>query len=582
MANDDIKLDIENAKVDFVAPSIYINNNWPGFRETGDEPATTMQAVYELEQREKNEQNRLDAIRIAQEQEARAQTAWQRDFSFGPVVKPVNNTLRAYKRLLRQSDSANDTDRDIRFNGRKYGIFDSVIVHEVGLDDQNNSLSPAFNPNHPRYKDYGPLRRNLAILRNYLMVNEFPDAVYKPGDVLPEHQEDKQNLLRLQDMATALGKELGGTLQRPRLLERWGQSATRMLTGGDMTQANTSAFMEAANIPDVGIATMYKFLLDKQGKATIMDAFLSKLTPSSWNLPPLEQSPFSNENMLLYSRSSAMSNIANAFQNITANVRSVDSLSVEDKAVSVEEARKILENLRIRMGQGREGERLDLTDTRRSECVTLLHAAIAFQDSMAALVKIDPNVLHNPDLIAAAQALEHANYQVTMDAARMLDKEGRHAEAQAMMARAQDTPEQYRTPMTLKEITERLDTGLDIAGELEKTYESKLSQMRAGRIPPSQQALQAQQAAARRKARAAVANPSNSNVAAANTAIRAAALSPTNKIKARPATPDTGTFSNRGAAVAEVSHPAVVEGATHINNLTNADAPYLTPTTRKR
>jgi len=363
---------------EFGVPSVNLDLTYEpqGYYDNAEFPAGS---IYILQRQRLEEEEKTTNARAIDEEAAEQRslrTAWMRDFSFGPVMRPQQNTLRGYKFLLRENDGANG----LQFSPKTYPVFDNVIVHECGVDKTGKSICPAFNPNHPHYEDFAPLRRNIAILRNYLLVTLFPEGDFLAHDNSPAGREDLQNHRQIQLMAMVLGKGLAGETSKNILPVRFIRSLWRLITGQDLSEPNLSPLMNAANIPDKGIAVMYNYLFERHSKPTFWESLPFVQSPRDWKLLPREETPFSNTNLHMFSRSSMLEGVADKFDEITTQLSSVNTLSEADKCISVEHARTILEKLRILMGNSSKGTELhELTDSSQEKSFMLLRAAMAFE-----------------------------------------------------------------------------------------------------------------------------------------------------------------------------------------------------------
>jgi hypothetical protein len=453
-----------------------------GFLQTGLYPATSINILQQQQQAEAAEAAKKHAT-----DEARALVAinaeWDRDTPYGSIVKPKHDTLRGYKYILKQGGGV----RDVQFSPRDYGIFDGIIAKQGGIDaDSRKYLSPAFNRDHPHYEDYAPLRRNIAILRNYLLVT-----------MLPNGKGDGRNYAVIQQMASKLGTALAGGEEKPSFIQRWFHSVQRLLGGQDMSTPEANAFRKAANVPDQGIATMYNYLFERRNTpVSFFPNPVKYLMSKPWELIPIEQTPFSESNMLMYSRATSMEGIANAFENVVTQLQSVETLSENDKKISVDEARNILEKLRITLGNAQEESNVDvIEDSKQKEAEMMLRAAMAFKDAAAGLAKIDANLLKEPMIMDAMDALVQMDYCIKMEAMEAENDEGRTDAAKTMAARIATTPKRPNT-QPIGTLVNKLKTGLNEVARLSQNSSARTAgvQIRAAQTArqkqtPAQQAV---------------------------------------------------------------------------------------------
>ncbi len=437
---------------------------------------------------------------------------WDSDFNFGTVIRPRENTLLAYKKILNEGNGANN----IQFSQFNYSMFDGVIVEKCGVDASGRSTHAAFNPDNKNYEDYAPLRRNIAILRNYLAVQMFHDGRYVGGENSKEGKEDAANLRKLQEMAEKLGSALAGE-EKLNLIQRFGRSLKKLFKHEDLGAPITSAFLNDANIPDKGIAIMYEYLLKEQRKESWTDKLpWVKSSPRQWNLFPREQTAFSNNYMQLYSRSTRMEGIANAFETTMKELKSVDTLSNEDKTTSVDHARNILKNLRILMGYDisdrqitdtpmgdTENEKIlkETIDPQQAEAQMMLAMAKTYKNSLANILNAYRNspediklILGSRELQEAGDAFEQISYRMKAETAGMLKEEKEYGCAKDMLARMDQTPIVYRptSAVPLKVLLTKIEAGLNQAANYEKIIagKSQSRQQEQSRPLSKQEAIQ--------------------------------------------------------------------------------------------
>jgi hypothetical protein len=402
----------------------------PGDRETAEIPLPEIRN-FERQRLTAQEQLRLENEDAFNAAELKAVEAELRKISgIGVVVKPAENTLQDYKYILREGKGA----RDIIFSPFDYKYFDGIIVEMCGVDKNGRPQSAPFNPDKENeyYEDYAPLRRNIAILRNYLLV-----------PMLADGRTTTQEIAIISQMAEKLGDALSGGNPKLNFMQRWLNSAKKLVSGQDMKSPDTAAFLEAANIPDKGIAVMYDYLLGLQHKPNWRDLlpFNKKITPKSWNLQPRGQTAFSEENIQLYGRGSSLLRIAVTFDKIVT--KPVDSLSNEDKKVSIDHARDILEKLKVFFGSRDDEVTLSpMADPKRYESILLLRAALAYKGALSDALKAKPgmDIFGISELQFAKNALQEISYRMKIEAVNALMQEGNTEQARAMIRHLQSIP----------------------------------------------------------------------------------------------------------------------------------------------
>jgi len=395
-----------------------------------------------------------DAIKQAALEE-HVDATWDTDSPYGSVARPKEETLRGYKFLLKQGDGI----RDLQFAQHNYGIFDAIIVRKCGVDEAQRSTHPAFAAEHPRYKDFAPLRRNLALLRDYLLVHNLP--MYAT-----DGKDTTTNAEKLQGMANQLGDALIGL--KPPLLVRWWRTAKRLLSGKRLDEPNVNDFMKHANIPDEGVAFMYEYLYGLQTNPSFRNATPFMQHPSEWRMQPREETPFSDANVVNYSYAASMNRITHGFDTMVGHLHSLEKLSNRDRQLSVEYAREILRNMRINLGNGHDEALVDITDPRRDEARTLLKALLSYRGAISEIADANPNLLQDPSLHyrETVEVLEKIDYRLKTTLHAMLTEEGDTANAQAVARRMEQTPSQYKTNEPIEQLIGQFEAGLSYAGDM--------------------------------------------------------------------------------------------------------------------
>lgn len=391
----------------------------------------------------------------------------------GKYMEPVAQTLNDHYQLI--FDRSNKLD----FWPEDNPAFDGVVA--------GTFLPAAFNtPEHPNYFNYEPLRDNLATVRNVLM-NMLVDPIPE-GD--GHDKANHQALLKLEQMA----REIGVSMERDKLL----------LPGPNTTTLNTAALAE----PGIGAAKMYEFLLKKQNRSMWLHPidWLRGRDYSHWNLPPLEQSPFSAEHVAQFHPNytppgvdprapdvelptpeiapitpeaapeaakdpfSIGHEIALAAASATAAahaLRSVDTLPRPVKNRAVELARDILDKLKIRF----------CDDTAIEWMQHPSDETLAMGESIAEVLTLYNFTFHNalaenPDLQQDA-ALSTANlaagklaYVLKMQALAALERETNPDDAALVLGEIQSMPDSWKqlgADETIASLLEQVDQGIEVS-----------------------------------------------------------------------------------------------------------------------
>ena len=417
------------------------------------------QYLADLDQKVQAEENEINIADRGIDYEVELQ--WDRDINkVGAVASPKENSLRGYKSVLRQGDGV----RNVEFSPYDYASFDLIIMQQAGTDKTNLPMHPAFNETSTDYNKYAPLRRNLSILRNYLMVTKFPDGVYNSDD-----KEDVKSLRIIENIAENLGRALAGSDNDNSFLERWAKSFWKLITFQSLDSKKTNDFMKAANVPDIGIASMYNYLIESQNDKSIFDFVPFITTPRDWNLEPRDNTPFSEDNLHKFCNSCTMAKVVDSLGSVTNHLRSPNTLSARDKQVSVELARNILDKLWHKL-DGNDTQAFELKDQRQEIARMLLKVARAYRGSMSEIAKIAPEYLQNSTLFTATNALDQITYLARGDLASMLGEEGKAQAEQEWLnyRKLAINPNLVSPILPLQQLVKYLENGLNEADRIEQ------------------------------------------------------------------------------------------------------------------
>lgn len=266
----------------------------------------------------------------------------------GKFIVPAENTWAAHFDLVGYDDT------ELDFSTHNYPLFDGLVAKYANI--------PALtDPNHPDYPSYEGLRDNISVLRNYLLTDTFQDGSFDPGDE------------KLVPRITSIAEEIGRGLSQDKWLARI---------------FHPSINTHVAKIEGEGAAEIYDYLLSRQNKHSMLGDLIAGLmtitgaTPHYWDLPDVQNTPFSDENLsspppnFHQTRASAITQqhaqqneptkaqgnsspaaesaqaLAGALQDIANQLQrgkarqSVDSMSGQARDESVELGREILDRLR--------------------------------------------------------------------------------------------------------------------------------------------------------------------------------------------------------------------------------------------
>lgn len=192
---------------------------------------------------------------------------FQRNAGRFVLPKEGFNNFASHLQLVQQGDKI-----DIHFDPAVYPIFDAIIVANANRPD-------IFDPSHPRYAHYQPLRDNLAVLRNVLMSDYYTRDKDKEFSV-----DDERYLPNLAEIA----HDIGGALNHPK-------GATRIFAH--------SVSAELLNIEGEGAARAYDFITERQagnGFFSTLGVLIRAMFNEpyrNWDLPPREKTPLSHEGL---------------------------------------------------------------------------------------------------------------------------------------------------------------------------------------------------------------------------------------------------------------------------------------------
>jgi len=380
---------------------------------------------------------------------------------YGLAVKPEEESLRGYKSVLESGQHA------IGFSPASYPAFDKIISDICGVNH------PAFSKQAVFYSYYLPLRINLAILRNYLMLRYSPKV-------------SAINIATLETMARKLGEVFRVTPRKFTFMQRIALKILRLFKK-KVPLHLPNRFLELANTPDRGIAFMHYYLCELQDTAAFSAAMPAAQMPKDWKLLPLEQTPFSGDNILRYGQSARMGQIADAFDVVVGQLHSINEMREQDRELSVEHAREILRNMRIIQTGAREQKSVDEIDTRIKEGKAMLEAAACFKQEASAVAQIDSSFLKDPKVAQATEAVEKIGYRAKSEHKSMLREENRPQAAQQVDKRMKKAPARNKTKEPVQQVAQRLENGLIRAAELRSLL--KRQKQRAQTTGPTLNAL---------------------------------------------------------------------------------------------
>lgn len=385
----------------------------------------------------------------------------------GTYVFAEENTWAAHRQRIRIPEV------EIGFNAQRFGYFDGIIAGKLGL----KALTDEKNPDFPKYR---ALRENIAVLRNFILTH-YEDKGLFDGDIDPQME-------RIRSIAETIGQALANDKGLNRALTKF-------------------ASVDVANIDGVGACELYKHLLEVQEHPTAPDGVVKMfqdlksyfLIPNrDWKLPELEESPFSPQNLAApppgyvpapqakpESSDSDANDVQARTQEDTVSIKevedivkhakslySVDQMAEAPREDAVEEARKILRNLRNMQFTDRPleeflGQGSPVVAAAKQQALTQL--AVIFTQQYKQAVARRPSLRSDPvaeqarDTVAtiALELTEHTRRVLLAEETRIDEQERRQLEAQLVTLIDSLPPEcELRVAQPTERILDTLEMGL--------------------------------------------------------------------------------------------------------------------------
>ncbi len=387
----------------------------------------------------------------------------ERQLEIGPLCAPAHDTFSGYKAIHDYGLQGETGSFPVQFNPFTFGIFDGQICQKFeGSDFPNGELS---NQEHLNYEKHASLRRNIAILRNYLYVHYFGKNGYQPF-----LEDDRKAKEKIEDMAKCLGEGLSNAVSN--------NAFANAMNPIDMAQASD---------PDQGVVYLYNYMLHLQDKRTSMRSALNPLNWSTmpgthWELPAIEDSPFAPIYMKMeqlgvepyidYTPDSLGEKLANLGVQMDftrAQLRVPEQLSKPVRDESIYLARKILDNFRILAGTNPRNSNLSINEADELQQIErIFDVSVVYKDKYCQLVNQYPELTNNPAFQSANDAISKLTYLVKLQALEELDKEGNSNRAQLMAELMDRIPPSHRPQPgeTFTRLMSRLEAGLEEAARL--------------------------------------------------------------------------------------------------------------------
>ncbi len=176
-----------------------------------------------------------------------------------------------------------DKAHNLSYDANKYKLFDWEISDYLKDDRRHEAIDNASNQ---YYKAYEPLRQNVAILRNALYTQYFPDGEYNASD-----PNDVAKVIKIKEISQKIGHELKWQSRF-----QWVYNvATLNFSESDLSIKRFGKYGEK----DSGAQDLYKMLYNKQESLNLnpIKWMMGKANRYDWELPPPEESVFSQRDM---------------------------------------------------------------------------------------------------------------------------------------------------------------------------------------------------------------------------------------------------------------------------------------------
>lgn len=395
----------------------------------------------------------------------------------GKFIIPKENTWAAHRILIV------DPKLKLGYSAEHYPYFDSVINDYV-------SFSPLTNAGDVRYSAYDVLRENLAIVRNYIMGEFFPD-----GSI------DKDDEAKLRHLVQ-VGEFIGKGLNNDRLF---------------FNPIKPRVSKEKANMPGTGAQYIYEQILKRQTYHNWLMPIMLPIqkikgqTPKHWNLPDLIDSPFSDENLMQpppktaasmtsdeiavacsqIDRDSTMSfdaahtyadginHIADDLTHASTMYNGVDTLQEPTRRESVEIAKEILRKLKVKLGAALIENGLTPKAASNFSILESIKGVVqVYEFHLNKLLQLAPDAMNNPTITHANDAIGKMGYVAKVEALRVAEKGNDTALAKSLYNQIMQMPTHWQHPTETHfgQLFEQIEDGLNsVIARLEQLEEPDAS-----------------------------------------------------------------------------------------------------------
>lgn len=452
---------------------------------TGGAPVSADELAY-LEDELASLHNENDVLRYNEAEDTQAENSIPIADSafvpgFGKYIIPYDASLTNQYQLIF------DRQNELSFDPEAFEAFDGVVARVF--------LSPAIShPNHPDYFSFEPLRDNIATVRNFAMVE-----ILKQTDL-----NDPAAVNAAMQKCNEMGREIGVALQRDTITRRPGSLHL------DVTKSS---------VPGAGAAEIYKLLQRKQHRSPLLRPldWVLKRDYRQWNLPPIEDTPFSSANVQSFcipadgpqapacaapapdispepvvpaaapateaqtapepavAPAPAAPSVSSGQQlaalgaSIMGNARSLDKVEklprpVKDRAIEL--ARDILDKLRLGLGEG--GSIASWLSLPGNDAVAYTEGVSQltelYAQSYETATAYSPQLASSPFLVGANAALGKLSYLAKAHAYTQLEGEGLLDDAAMLRAELETYPAEWTNLEgdTVESLLSQIQSGLEI------------------------------------------------------------------------------------------------------------------------
>ncbi|MCI5049438.1 MAG: hypothetical protein MRY32_03820 [Rickettsiales bacterium] len=381
----------------------------------------------------------------------------------GKFIIPKENTWAAHRMLVL------DPKLKLGYSANNHPYFDHIVSEKA-------KYKPLTNQGDARYPAYDSMRENLAIVRNFIMSDYFPD-----GSV---DANDEAKLRHMAQIAHFVGDAIANDGMfpnpfKPRISKR------------------------KANMPGTGAQYIYKQLLKRQNynswlsPITFPLAILTGRTHNIWDLPPLDESPFSdyalqqpppkmqrtynedeipevcdtmakNDRMPQDMSAQYAEGINHLSEDLTHAGHmhgNVDHLQEPTKRESVEIAKEILRKLKVKLGNALIANGLTPFPADNMSILDAVKGVVqVYEYHLHKLTAFDPNIMENPAIIQTNNAIGKLGYIGKVEALRMAQRGKDPQAAQAIHDQLMQMPDEWHNPKEerIGELLEQLENGLNL------------------------------------------------------------------------------------------------------------------------